>query len=124
MRRRLKISLWIAGGLALLLLLLGGSLYIAGNTDSGRSMIERLTRRLTSGHVSLTGLKGSFPQEMTLAHLELSDDRGVFGVGLSVAAVAARGVIDGAPGDVEQPLFGGDKQGGLHGSFLEEMAEM
>ncbi len=78
MRRVWKISVWIVGGLALLFLLLGVSVYIAGNTDSGRAMIERLTRRLTSGHVALSGLAGSFPQQMTLAHLELTDDRGVW----------------------------------------------
>ena len=41
----------------------------------------------------------------------IGDDCGVFGVGLSVAAVPAGSVIDGAPGDVEQPLIGGDEQG-------------
>ena len=34
----------------------------------------------------------------------IGDDRGVFGVGLAVPAVTARGVIDGAAGNVEQPL--------------------
>ena len=78
MRRPLKISAWVVGGLGLLFLLLGVAVYIAGNTGSGRAMIERLTRQLTSGHVSLSGLAGSFPQQMTLAHLELSDERGVW----------------------------------------------
>ncbi|MEP6547355.1 MAG: translocation/assembly module TamB domain-containing protein [Gammaproteobacteria bacterium] len=78
MRRRWKISAWAVGGAALLLLLLVASLFVAGNTDSGRAMIERLTSRLTSGHVTLSGLAGSFPQQMSLAHLELKDDRGVW----------------------------------------------
>jgi translocation and assembly module TamB len=78
MRRRWKISAWALGGVALLLLTLGAVVYIAGNTDSGRGMIERLTKRLTAGHVMLSGLAGSFPRQMTLAHLELRDDRGVW----------------------------------------------
>jgi translocation and assembly module TamB len=78
MRRALKISAWVAGASALLIVLLGGALFIAGNTDSGRAMIEQLTRRLTSGHVSLSGLSGSFPQHLTVEHFELSDDRGVW----------------------------------------------
>ena len=78
MRRPLKITAWIAGGLALLILSLGISVYIAGNTDSGRALIERLTHRVTSGHVALSGLAGSFPQQLTLAHLELSDEQGIW----------------------------------------------
>ena len=78
MRRGLKISAWVMGASALLVLLLGGALFIAGNTDSGRAMIEKLTRDLTSGHVSLSGLSGSFPQHLVVEHFELSDDRGVW----------------------------------------------
>lgn len=78
MRPRWKLVAWAVGAVALLPLLLAGALYIAGNTDSGRAMIERLTNRLTSGHVALSGLAGSFPQQMTLAHLALRDDRGVW----------------------------------------------
>jgi translocation and assembly module TamB len=58
--------------------LLGVSVYIAGNTDSGRAMIERLTARVTSGQVSLSGLRGSFPEQLMLDHLRLSDDHGVW----------------------------------------------
>ena len=78
MRRALKISGWVMGASALLILLLVGALFIAGNTESGRAMIEKLTHSLTSGHVSLSGLAGSFPQRLTLERLELSDDRGVW----------------------------------------------
>jgi translocation and assembly module TamB len=78
MRRALKISGWVMGASVFLILLLGGALFIAGNTDSGRAMIEKLTHSLTSGHVSLSGLAGSFPQRLTLQRLELSDNRGVW----------------------------------------------
>jgi translocation and assembly module TamB len=78
MRRTLKISAWALGAAALLALLLGGTVFIAGNTDSGRAEIERLTLRLTSGHVALSGLNGSFPRRLTLERLQLSDYRGVW----------------------------------------------
>jgi translocation and assembly module TamB len=78
MRRILKGLAWLMSGLALLALLLGSAVYIAGNTGSGRSLIEKLTYRLTSGHVSLSGLAGSFPQRLTLERLQLSDDGGVW----------------------------------------------
>jgi translocation and assembly module TamB len=78
MRRALKISAWAIAGLALTALLLGGTVFIAGNIDWGRGMIERLTLRLTSGHVSLTGLSGSFPRRLFLERLQLSDDHGVW----------------------------------------------
>jgi translocation and assembly module TamB len=78
MRRSLKISAWVAGTLALFCLVAIAVLYIAGNTDRGRVMLERLTYALTSGHVSLSGLAGSFPRQLTLDRLELRDDRGVW----------------------------------------------
>src|SRR5258708_35419394 len=90
MRRALKISAWVVGASSLLVLLLGGALFIAGNTDSGRTMIEKLTRDLTSGHVSLSGLSGSFPQHLTVEHFQLSDDRGVW-------LRAERGTLDWSP---------------------------
>ena len=78
MRRMLKISAWVVGALALLCLTIGAVLYIAGNTDRGRAMIEKLTYALTSGNVSLSGLAGSFPRQLTLDRLELRDERGVW----------------------------------------------
>jgi translocation and assembly module TamB len=78
MRRALKITAWTAAAAALLIVASGGFLYLAGNTDPGRRMIENLTRRLTSGQVSLSGLGGSFPQRLTLEHLALRDARGVW----------------------------------------------
>jgi translocation and assembly module TamB len=78
MRRALKIIAWSVGGLLLLTLLLVGTLFIAGNTDSGRAMIADVTERLTGGHVKLTGLGGSFPRQLTLEKLQLSDARGVW----------------------------------------------
>ena len=78
MRRALKISAWTVGGIALLILVLGGVLIVGGNSNAGRALIEKMTYRLTSGHVSLAGLTGSFPQALFIERLELSDDRGVW----------------------------------------------
>jgi translocation and assembly module TamB len=78
MRRTLRICAWALGGTLSLAVLLVGAVYIAGNTDRGRVMIENLTRHLTAGQVSLSGLAGSFPHELTLERLELSDARGVW----------------------------------------------
>ncbi|HEY5264964.1 MAG TPA: hypothetical protein VIJ37_08220, partial [Steroidobacteraceae bacterium] len=85
----MKISAWSVAGLALLILLLFGTVFIAGNTDTGRAMIERLTYRLTDGQVKLSGLAGSFPRRLTLAKLELRDHRGVW---LTAERIALRWV--------------------------------
>jgi len=78
MRRFLIVCGCLAGGLLLLAVLLGAALFTAGNTDRGRLLIENLTYRLTSGNVSLSGLAGSFPQQLILRRLQLSDTRGVW----------------------------------------------
>ncbi len=78
MRRVLKISAWVAGTVALLIVMLGGAVMVGGNTDSGRVLIERLTFRLTAGTVKLSGLGGSFPTQLTLVELQLIDHDGVW----------------------------------------------
>jgi translocation and assembly module TamB len=78
MRRSLKIIAWMAGGLALLLTLVIGTVLILGNTSAGRVQIEKLVARLTSGNVQLSGLAGSFPSHLTLEELELKDAAGVW----------------------------------------------
>jgi translocation and assembly module TamB len=78
MGRSLRISAWIAGSLAALMVLLIVAVLVAGNTGAGRAMIERLTYRLTDGTVKLTGLGGSFPSDLTLDRLELIDRGGVW----------------------------------------------
>lgn len=78
MSRSIKIMVWGVGAVSLLVVLLGIVLIVAGNTDSGRAMIQRLTYRLTSGHVSLSGLAGAFPGHVSVARLQLSDGGGVW----------------------------------------------
>jgi translocation and assembly module TamB len=78
MRRSLRISAWIAGSLAALIVLLIVAVLVAGNTGAGRAMIERLTYRLTDGNVKLSGLGGRFPSDLTLDRLELIDRGGVW----------------------------------------------
>ena len=90
MRRSLRISAWIAGSLAALVVLLIAALLVVGNTGAGRTMIERLTYRLTEGTVKLTGLGGSFPSDLTLDRLELIDRGGVW---LTAEHIALRGSL-------------------------------
>ncbi len=78
MRRSLKITAWITGGLALLLTLVIGMVWILGSTSAGRVQIEKLVARLTDGSVRLSGLAGSFPNHVTLEELELRDAAGVW----------------------------------------------
>jgi translocation and assembly module TamB len=66
------------GGLALLLVLVIGTVLIVGNTSAGRVQIEKLVARLTSGNLQLSGLAGSLPNHLTLEELKLSDAAGVW----------------------------------------------
>jgi translocation and assembly module TamB len=85
MRRAAKISAWSGAAVLLIGAALLGAVWIAGNTDAGRAAIERLTYRLTSGHVELVGLGGSFPTRPNLRELRLLDHQGVW---LTAAALS------------------------------------
>jgi translocation and assembly module TamB len=78
MRRPAKIALWSLAGFVALLVLAVAGLWIGANTDAGRAAIEKLTYRLTSGAVRVTGLKGSLPSHLLVERLELVDQRGVW----------------------------------------------
>src|SRR5277367_1479515 len=78
MRRALRNFAWIVGCAAALMVLVVGAVLIGGNTEAGRAAIEKLTFRLTSGHVSIAGLAGSFPRHLEVERLEISDYRGVW----------------------------------------------
>lgn len=87
MRRAARIGGWILGsGVALVTLLLV-MVALAGNTRGGAHLIERLTLQLTGGDVKLTGLGGTFPTNLTLERLELSDRAGIW---LSAEQLALR----------------------------------
>jgi len=64
--------------MALLLLLVIGTILIVGNTSAGRVQIEKLVARLTGGNVQLSGLAGAFPSHLTLEELKLQDAAGVW----------------------------------------------
>jgi len=78
MRRRATIGVWTLAAVILLVVALGGGVWILGNTAAGRGMIERLTSRLTGGSVQLVGLGGDFPNHLTLERLQLIDHDGVW----------------------------------------------
>ena len=75
MRRAVIIASSVVGTLLLLAFALVAAVLIIGNTDSGRTLIVRLTAQWTSGHVRLTGLNGSFPSALNLERLELADGK-------------------------------------------------
>jgi len=87
MRRRLLWTAGIAGGLVVLLVTCVLGVWVAGNSARGRTEIEQLTARLTSGHVILAGLGGSFPDALTLRELQLRDAQGVW---LSAADISVQ----------------------------------
>ena len=78
MRRALKKSAWVIGFATASAVTLALIVLVAGNSAPGRELIERVTYRLTAGHVKMTGLGGTFPAHLTLAHLQLIDDRGTW----------------------------------------------
>jgi translocation and assembly module TamB len=78
MPRALRIAAGILGGVLLLMLLLVAAVIVVGNTAAGRRLLESETAKLTSGRVRIAGLSGTFPMSVEIAHLELSDPKGVW----------------------------------------------
>lgn len=78
MRRGLRITSCIVGSVLLSGGALVGALLIAGNTAGGRIWLEHVTAGVTSGHVRISGLAGSFPAAIDLQQLQLSDARGTW----------------------------------------------
>ncbi len=82
-----RILAWTAGLTLLLAGTLVAGLFFIGRTDAGRTLIVRLTDRLTGGVVGLHGLGGDWPTDLTLERLELRDRSGVW---LSADHIALR----------------------------------
>ncbi|MEJ0034799.1 MAG: translocation/assembly module TamB domain-containing protein [Gammaproteobacteria bacterium] len=78
MRHALKICAWVVGTMLLMIGVLGGTVFIAGNTAGGRAQIERITERLSGGRVRVTGLAGDFPTALECTRLELRDQHGTW----------------------------------------------
>jgi len=78
LRQPLKIAAWVLASVVGLIGFLTVAVLVVGNTDAGRATIERITARLTGGMVNLSGLGGSFPTQLTLKKLELTDKQGVW----------------------------------------------
>ncbi|HTQ37140.1 MAG TPA: translocation/assembly module TamB domain-containing protein [Steroidobacteraceae bacterium] len=87
MRRALAIAGWTLGSLLALLLVLLAGVLVAGNTAAGRHLLERTVAGVTAGHVRLAGLAGSFPSDLQLRQLQVSDARGPW---LSAANITLR----------------------------------
>ena len=78
MPKWLRITAWSLGGLLFLVLLGVATMVVVGNTGGGRRLIETETAKLTSGRVRIAGFGGSFPADIEIASLELSDPKGVW----------------------------------------------
>jgi translocation and assembly module TamB len=78
MPKWLRITAWTLGGLLSLVLVLIAAVVVIGNTGSGRRLLESETAKLTSGRVRIMGFGGSFPADIEIASLELSDAKGVW----------------------------------------------
>ncbi|MGH8201287.1 MAG: translocation/assembly module TamB domain-containing protein [Steroidobacteraceae bacterium] len=78
MPRWLRITAWSLGGLLTVVLVLIAAVVVIGNTGSGRRLLESETAKLTSGRVRITGFGGSFPADIEIVSLELSDPKGVW----------------------------------------------
>ncbi len=78
MRGALQKSAWVIGVATTIAVMLVAAVLVTGNSGPGRVLIERTTYRLTAGHVRMSGLGGSFPAHLTLARLQLIDQRGIW----------------------------------------------
>src|SRR5262249_62113727 len=73
MRRTVKILAWTLGALIALPLLVVAFLFIAANADWGRRLVEHAIDGFSGGRVAVSGLRGHFPDDLSVARLELRD---------------------------------------------------
>jgi translocation and assembly module TamB len=78
MPRAARIAAWSLGGLLILILIVIAAVMVIGNTAGGRRLLESETAKLTSGRVRIAGLGGSFPANIEIASLQLSDPKGIW----------------------------------------------
>lgn len=76
MRKTMKILLWLGGVLLALPILAIALVFVALNTQPGRTLAETQIAHLTGNTVLARGLSGRFPDHLRLAHLELRDPQG------------------------------------------------
>jgi len=78
MHRTLRWTLWGLSGLLALIAVLAIGLIVAANSPYGRHAIERAATNFSAGQVTLRGLDGDFPRELTIKHLALKDSNGIW----------------------------------------------
>ncbi|HZI84240.1 MAG TPA: hypothetical protein VFF44_10025, partial [Casimicrobiaceae bacterium] len=76
MRRTATIVALTAGGLIVLVVVLIGLVVAAANADWGRHLIEAASARWSGNRIIVTGLSGRFPDDLRIAHIEISDENG------------------------------------------------
>jgi translocation and assembly module TamB len=76
--RALRMIGGVLGSIVVLGVLACAALYVGANTSGGRRLLEQTVARLSDGKVSLAGIGGHFPDELTLAQLVVADDGGVW----------------------------------------------
>jgi translocation and assembly module TamB len=73
-----RILAWTAAVALGVPLLLAALILVAGNTDPGRHLIERLTPGLTGGEIHIAGLAGRFPDRLRATSLQIADQDGTY----------------------------------------------
>jgi translocation and assembly module TamB len=84
MRRARKIALYTLAVILLLPVLAVGLVIVALNVPQGQDFAAQKIASLTNNTVQLDGLRGRFPDHLTLARLQLSDSRGPYVTATSV----------------------------------------
>ena len=78
MPRWLRIAAWSLGGLVALVLMGVATMIVIGNTGSGRATHRDRDGEAHMGRVRIAGFGGSFPADIEIASLEVSDPKGVW----------------------------------------------
>lgn len=78
MRRTARIIAWVAAILVGLPAVAAAIVWIGGNTDPGRRVVERVVAMATGGKLTVAGLGGRFPEALTASRVEIHDPKGVW----------------------------------------------